>query len=295
MDDEYDRSINYFGYMMWLFSYKNASGILVSMLKNHNEANTDSRFTQCNYFNGIFLSKEMINDPDSNVYRDEYERRVRENEGLLSRREVLYIEIELKENVLKKALFHKKEKVAELKELRRELETIEIRIADEMNAKRKYKTFNNFTTEQETKILEYMELTAKMRKISSVIYKLGLRFQKEATIQENEYDIDTVTEGFDYMVQKDKMTDEDIKAIFNKIDKVAIRRNRDDYDFDDISKRPKYPTYTEPYKRLKGVMQGFIRYIYVEDQKTINNDDNNTENAMAEKNEENDMNNDNNV
>ena len=262
MDDEYDRSIGYFGFLMNVFSYENALGNKISMLMNHNEANANSKFTQCNYFNGIFLTEEMLNDPDSNVYRDEYERRVKENEGLLSEREVLYIEIEEKEEKLKRTLFHKKEIEAEIIELKRRLKTVEIMIADEMSAKRKYNTFNKLTSEQESKIIEYMKMTKKMRKIASVISRLGLKFQEEATIQENEYDIDTVTDGFDYMVQKDGMTEKDIQAIFRKINKVAIRRNRGDYDFNDTSRRAKYPTYSDQYKKLKGVMLGFIRYIY---------------------------------
>ena len=251
------------------FSYENSNGDRISMLTRHNTQTVKVCYTRYTTFNGVHLDRKAVTDPNDTRYKDRYEELKEENVQVREEKERLLKEIEKKERRLKYSLFGKEDKKSNIAELKSRVAKCDEKIAAEEEAKRRYETFAKLTPEQKEKIAKYMEMSDSMDRTISMISRYGHKFQEEATIRRFEYDKEIIEQGLTYMAEKYGMEEKDIDEIFKKLDLIAIKRNRGEYDFSTTSYYGKYSEYSDSYRKIKGVMQGFIKHVYEKDEEFI--------------------------
>lgn len=132
-----------------------------------NNGKYDFKFvTFPNLFNGIEISKEMLNG--SNVsYIEEYLEWEKQN--LENKIKDLSKEIEVKEKKFNRSIFNKKKFSNELKTLRANLEFLNKEMAKGEILKKKKEIFESFTTKQKEIIYKYLFSIDKCKKLSNEI------------------------------------------------------------------------------------------------------------------------------
>jgi len=261
--------MKYFSFDYCDFTYVTTDGTRVSGLQKYKDKSSMVVFHAADTFNGLKLTDEMLTDPNNTYYRDRYEDLAQKYEPIEGERAALIEEIERKEKRLKYTFFNKEEKEADITKLKEKLAEIDRKLAELEQAKMECETFEKLTPQQKKKISEYLGLVDSMIKTASMISKYGREYEKVSIVHDYEYEKETIEEGLSEMIEKEGMSEEDIDELFKKLDLIAIRRNRGEYDFSYVQYGGKKDWKLSDYKRIKGVMEGFIRYVYEEDDKFV--------------------------
>lgn len=265
------------------FSYVDAKGKRVSALERYDIDKDTVKIVNCYLFNGLYLKRSMLTNPDDTTYKDIYEKKVEENKGLREEREALIEEVQKKEKRLKRALFGKDEKEEELMKLKKRGMEIDEKLAEEEKARQRYETFKSLTPQQKSRIIEYMDLSDSMIKTSKMVEKCGSEFKKQVS----KYVIgrETVEKVLDHMIEDGEMTEEKLSTIFRKFDRIAIRRNRGEYEDYPETHTRKIPINSTEFADIRKAMRGFIEHAYEEDENFV---EHNLEDAVVEQEDERD-------
>ena len=97
--------------------------------------------------------------------------------------------------------------------------------------------------------------------------KLIEKYGKECNIiEQNRHSKKYLLKALESVVEKKNMTEDDLVKIFQKLDRVSIRRARNEYEFTCWSS-----DVDGQVERFKPAIKGFIEYVYEEDPKFIEN------------------------
>ena len=201
-------------------------------------------------FNGLTLSIRNVRDPEDKQFETNYEsaKRICE-EGLPE-----YIEnqkqVRRKVALNKIPLIRSYDREKDVETLQYNIERYERDMKAEEEAKVNLEKFRALTPEQKKLIGDYLEVCGSIEKGCLAIsearrtysYTLPQRSDKQ------------VIEEAIAKMEKEGLTEEQIMAIFQKLDRVAIRRNRGEYDA--LNSR-RYST--------DEVVRGFVTHVYEED------------------------------
>lgn len=121
--------------------------------------------TFCEGFNGIRITKDMLENEGNNPYEANWEEWQEENGDVSRKIEGLNEQLETKKKKLKTTLFNRETKKEEISDLEKELkECFEI-YEDGSEKKSNYEAFRNLTSEQKKAIYEYLKQTNKCQRI----------------------------------------------------------------------------------------------------------------------------------
>lgn len=210
-------------------------------------------------FNGLTLSSEMVSNPDDEKYKSEYDVIRKENVPLQDKEKHLRAELDVKRRKLSRAILSrtKKSLASDIKEIEERLSLIERSKKAEKIAEKRKDIFESLTPEQRRMIGQYISINEQFRKLVSLI---SVHSMKREGIRREKVTKGTTLRAFEILCERNHMTQEDIGRIFDELDRIAIRRNRREYDFSIWSTDK--DLVVESYKPI---IQGFITHIYEAD------------------------------
>lgn len=206
-------------------------------------------------FNGLYLKEAMLSNPNYTGLRDNYEKLKAECDEHREKQPQLEKKIKRTEFWLRVLPFGKDNLNQRLKDLKYELRNYADAYNREEEAKNKSEIFDALTPEQKELILKYIKATDCIRTAGYEIYSKGREFHYNIPKID---DKEVIEKALERTVQQGSITEEDIMDIFTKLDRVAIRRFRGEYDsrvrFSSCSLSDREKT-----------IRGFIKHIYDED------------------------------
>ena len=217
-------------------------------------------YPTCFEFNGIRLNKTILDDPD--YFKTRYEKAHNVAEG--SRALISSYERELKDLELMQKFnpFYREKRSRKINEINEQIKQLSEDLRKEEEAKRELDVFEGFTDEQKKELKFYFEATDIMRKASDSVKGLVSKFLKELPRVD---DKDILDEAFAKTIEDEDLTEDDILNIFKRLDKVAIKRYRGEYD-------GRYYIKQHDYARRgtrDDMIEGFIKHIYEEDSEFV--------------------------
>lgn len=223
---------------------------------------TDIRLT----FNGVRIPKAMAENPDDRTYEREYDRLREENKELYASEVETRSTVEKLERRLKGYYFTKKRRIEDeekYKKAKQEIRKILDARKNEAEAKKKRDVIAKLTPEQRELIVEFYSITEPIEKVLELIRKHSETIQE--TKRRNPKDRKEIIErAAEILGARENIGKEEVERIFDELDKVAIRRNRREYEH----VRGTYDQEQLKYK-LRSSVQGFIKHIYEADPKFV--------------------------
>lgn len=204
-------------------------------------------------FNGIELTKEILENPDDTTFKDRYEKKKAYNDKLRAKKEEKEKELKRQELLLKIIPFKRWERENKIANIRSELRGFEREFEEEERLRKEMETFDSLTPEQRKLILDYFAVTDCIRKGATEINNEVYEFERKLPPLGQK---EVVEEGLERTMREMGMGEEEITDIFMRLDKVAIKRFRDEYS----TGRSHYSG--EP---TRIVIESFIKNIYEED------------------------------
>ena len=170
-----------------------------------------------NIFNGLRVTKEMLQNPNDTTFEDKLKEEQDKNVERRKRIAELKAEYRSKRFPL---MFTSKGR-SELEELRNNIGQLEFAIKGEDNRAKDLETWNGFSPDDRALMVDYLEVTSSVNKGIDVIRGLVKKFEREIPKRN---DPTVIHEALGRMVQ-DGMTEEDFRTIFEKIEAVALKRD----------------------------------------------------------------------
>lgn len=207
-------------------------------------------------FNGLELTLDRLNNPD---FKEKYESQKAKCDELRVKKELKEKELSRQQSLLKYLPFGKSDRRLEISKINDELNSINRELEVEAQYRQEMETFESFTPEQLEDIKKYLEATDCMsRAIDSINAKAREFRGKLPRIDEK----DIVERAFNNTIEELGLEEADIADIFRRMDRVAIRRNRGEYD----GKGTYYEYRSYGLEgRKKDLVHGFVKHVYEED------------------------------
>lgn len=204
-------------------------------------------------FNGLELTKEMLEDPENTYYKDRYEKQKEKCDKLREEDAVNQKRLKRRKFISKLTFGPTYSAEWEINHLEKKLAENRKQYEIEEQHKTDLENFEKLTPEQKQKILAYKEATSALGEAVSAVNKAYDSFKKKVPGKE---DKEVVLQAVDRVAVKRNMTQEDFEEIFIKLDKVAIKRNRDEYG-------RSYSYYDRD--PLESTISGFVKHVYEAD------------------------------
>lgn len=207
-------------------------------------------------FNGLELTLDRLNNPD---FKEKYESQKGKCDELRVQKAMKEKELSRQQSLLKYLPFGKPDRRLQIAKIKDALKSIEEELALEEKYRKEMEIFESFTPEQLEDIRKYLEATDCMsRAIDSINAKAREFRGKLPSIDEK----DIVERAFNNTIEELGLEEADIADIFRRMDRVAIRRNRGEYQ--GKGRYYEYRSYGIEGAR-KDLVRGFVKHVYEED------------------------------
>ena len=245
-----------------------ASGIQVNEYDNRADSldefdlnNTEREFNYANIkgvstFNGLRITTADI---ENDSFRKRYEAQKAKCDELRKEKEELERKLKRQETLKKYIIFGRYDREEEIRDIYKRLDQIEKEIGKEKELEREFKTYEAFTPEQIKDIKDYLDASASIgRGINSIranIYQFGQQIPKLG-------DKEVLDNALNATMEELGMGEEEIADVFRRMDKVAIKRQRGEYEYSYNTRE-----YRSSYRtgRFSSLVASFIKNIYEED------------------------------
>ena len=234
-------------------SYSMDDFSIISKERSYSKYNYVSTRTS---FNGLELTLDRLNNPD---FKEKYESQKAKCDELRVQKAMKEKELSRQQSLLKYLPFGKPDRRLEISKINDELKSINRELEVEAQYRQEMETFESFTPEQLEDIRKYLEATDCMsRAIDSINAKAREFRGKLPSIDEK----DIIEKAFNDTIAELGLEEADIADIFRRMDRVAIRRNRGEYD----GKGTYYEYRSYGLEgRKKDLVHGFVKHVYEED------------------------------
>lgn len=220
-------------------------------------------------FNGIYIDREMLENPDNNKYRLEYNREKTKLESITSNKQQLKKDLKKEKRSIKfsyEKRMKKEERIRSLEQSIRWLELNEQWFSEDMeNAKRQMEIFESLTPEQKDLILRYLVKVEEMQKIKEKWKKNYWKIENISNLSNKEIWNQARQRALERIIKESNIeNDEDgeyseLDEIYKELDKVGIKGMTKAYDMN--------TGYIDEYmqkKYLEGI-EWFIKEVYEAD------------------------------
>ena len=222
---------------------------------------TESEFNYANIkgvstFNGLRITTADI---ENDSFRKRYEAQKAKCDELRKEKEELERKLKRQETLKKYIIFGRYDREEEIRDIYKRLDQIEKEIGKEKELEREFKTYEAFTPEQIKDIKDYLDASASIgRGINSIranIYQFGQQIPKLG-------DKEVLDNALNATMEELGMGEEEIADVFRRMDKVAIKRQRGEYEYSYNTRE-----YRSSYRtgRFSSLVESFIKNIYEED------------------------------
>ena len=222
----------------------------------------DPHSDQCRYittgmtFNGLNLSLKTLDNPP---FRERYESQKKKCDGLRIEKGEKEELIEKQESLLKYVPFGKNARRDVISKTEKELREIERELEREERLRKELETFESLSPSQIQDIRKYLEATICMYKAMQSIRSKAREFAAKVPKIDEKTIIEKALEA---TMDELHLGEEELADIFRRMDKVAIKRYRGE--FDDEGKYYDFSDYGL-LGRKKDLVRGFIKHVYEED------------------------------
>ena len=207
-------------------------------------------------FNGLELTTDKLNNPD---FKEKYEEQKKKCDELRVQKAMKEKELSRQQSLFKYLPFGKPDRRLQISKIKDALKSIEEELALEEKYRKEMQIFESFTPEQRKTIQRYLIATDYMSRAIDSINKMAREFRgKLPSIDEK----DIIEKAFNDTIAELGLEEADIADIFRRMDRVAIRRHRGE--FDGKSEYFEYADYGIK-GRKKDLVKGFIKHVYEED------------------------------
>jgi len=209
-------------------------------------------------FNGIDVPRSMASNPQDDTYRSKYEKIHSNNEPLdeeerIAKEGLLAAQKKLSHAILKRT---KESLQSSIDGYKDDLMHVKTRREMEAEARRKAEFVESLTPEQRKLIEEYYTVAETIEKLAKLINEHS--HQRE-NLQKSRSSKETIVLASEILRKKKNLSEEDIKRVFEQLDKVAIKRHRGEYDVNS------YSTAEWEVEKMKPMLEGFIKHVYEAD------------------------------
>ena len=207
-------------------------------------------------FNGLDLS---LNSLDNTRFRERYESQKEKCDGLRIEKGEKEELIKKQESLLKYVPFGKNARRDVIAKTKKELKEIERELEREERLRKELETFESFTPSQIQDIRKYLEATICMYKAMQSIRSKAREFAAKVPKIDEKTIIEKALEA---TMDELHLGEEELADIFRRMDKVAIKRYRGEFDDEGI-----YYDFSDYglLGRKKDLVRGFIKHVYEED------------------------------
>lgn len=207
-------------------------------------------------FNGLELTTDKLNNPD---FKEKYEEQKKKCDELRVQKAMKEKELSRQQSLLKYLPFGKPDRRLQISKIKDALKSIEEELALEEKYRKEMQIFESFTPEQRKNIQRYLIATDYMSRAIDSINKMAREFRgKLPSIDEK----DIIEKAFNDTIAELGLEEADIADIFRRMDRVAIRRNRGEYN----GKGTYYEYRSYGLEgRKKDLVHGFVKHVYEED------------------------------
>ena len=210
------------------------------------------------------ITKEMAENPKDRTFEDAHERMQEEVAAAREKEQQVKADLEIKRRKLSHAVrpSSKESLKKSIAEDERKLESYrKIRKNADIAEKRR-DFFANLTPEQRQLLADYCEAGEQASSLAHLIYEHSTR--REKTRRYSRGDREIIVRAFEILGEKEHLSQEDIAKIFDQLDRVAIKRHRNEYDMHSWSSDKDGPV-----ERYKSTLEGFVKHIYEADPKFV--------------------------
>jgi len=207
-------------------------------------------------FNGLRITTADI---ENDSFRKRYEAQKAKCDELRKEKEELERKLKRQETLKKYIIFGRYDREEEIRDIYKRLDQIEKEIGKEKELEREFKTYEAFTPEQIKDIKDYLDASASIgRGINSIranIYQFGQQIPQLG-------DKEVLDNALNATMEELGMGEEEIADVFRRMDKVAIKRQRGEYEYSYKTRE-----YRSSYRtgRFSSLVESFIKNIYEED------------------------------
>ena len=207
-------------------------------------------------FNGLRITTADI---ENDSFRKRYEAQKAKCDELRKEKEELERKLKRQETLKKYIIFGRYDREEEIRDIYKRLDQIEKEIGKEKELEREFKTYEAFTPEQIKDIKDYLDASASIgRGINSIranIYQFGQQIPQLG-------DKEVLDNALNTTMEELGMGEEEIADVFRRMDKVAIKRQRGEYEYSYKTRE-----YRSSYRtgRFSSLVESFINNIYEED------------------------------
>ena len=207
-------------------------------------------------FNGLDLSLNSLDNPR---FRERYESQKEKCDGLRIEKGEKEELIRRQESLLKYVPFGKNARRDVIAKTKKELKEIERELEREEHLRKELETFESFSPSQIQDIRKYLEATICMYKAMQSIRSKAREFAAKVPKIDEKTIIEKALEA---TMDELHLGEEEMADIFRRMDKVAIKRYRGEFDDEGI-----YYDFSDYglMGRKKDLVRGFIKHVYEED------------------------------
>jgi hypothetical protein len=203
-------------------------------------------------FNGIRLTKEMLENPDDKTYQNRYDDLEKQTEEKEKEKAQLEKELRRLERRERIPFTNKYEINNKKRQVKLKLEENEEYFQRKEQARKELEIFNSFTPDQRKTITDYLGAERALQDGLKAMRECARYFESEKPDKDSK----EIMEEALVEMGKNGYSEEDLNKIFLKLDRVAIKRYRGEY--------YREPSMWSP--RYKGSLEGFIAHVYDTDE-----------------------------